>query len=161
LAWAVAETSASNQEAKKGRNQNNPDDDSGTLCIKRMDACYEGCKPGESQPGACNLSCTTDKICGTPVRLSYGQFLDFQVEMLAANTSNFSKTSQPPQNANSLAAQAGALPEPKRRPPPNRPPGIRIKPAAGRPGAVPAETGVAGNSGWLHLSWPQFNWPHF
>src|SRR5262249_41163186 len=73
LVWAIAETSASNQETKKSGNQNNPDDVSGRLCIENMDACYDSCKPGEAQPGACNLSCTTDKICGFPVRLSYGQ----------------------------------------------------------------------------------------
>jgi hypothetical protein len=108
-----------------------------------MDACYEDCKPGEAQPGACNLSCTTDKICGLPIRLSYGQFLDFQVEMLAAN-------------ANRLPEQQKALPESRRRPQHHRLPGAKAKPAAGQPGAVPAETGAAGNRSWPHFSWPRF-----
>jgi hypothetical protein len=161
LGWVIAETSASNQENKKSGNQNNADDDTGTFCVKRMDACYEDCKLGEAQPETCNLSCTTDKICGMPVRLSYGQFLDFQVEMLAANANISPKTSQHPQNANSFGAQSITLPEPKRRPQHNRSPGVRAKPASGRPGGGSAETEAAGSSGWLNLSWPQINWPHF
>jgi hypothetical protein len=161
LAWTIAETSASNQENKKAGNQSDPDDDPGTLCVKRMDACYEACKPGEAQPGACNLDCTTDKICGMPVRMSYGQFLDFQVEMLAANTNIFSKATQHPQDANSSPARSVVLPEPKRRPHQNRLPGAQARPASGRPGAAPAETGAAGNSGWPHLSLPQLSWPRF
>jgi hypothetical protein len=159
--WTIAETSASNQEGKKDGNRSNPDDDSGTLCVKRMDACYEACKPGEAQPGSCNLDCTTDKICGMPVRMSYGQFLDFQVEMLAANTNIFSKTTQYPQDANSLPAQSVVLPEPKRRPHQNRLHGAQTKSAPGRSGAAPAETGASGNGGWPHLSLPQLSWPRF
>jgi hypothetical protein len=124
-----------------------------------MDACYDGCKPGETQPGTCNLSCTTDKICGMPVRLSYGQFLDFQVEMLAANANISPKTSQRPQNADSLSAPSIALPEPKRRPHQDRLPGAKTKPAPRQAGAGSGETGAAGNSGWPHLSWPQLSWP--
>jgi hypothetical protein len=161
LVWAIAETSASNQEANKGGDRNGPGNDSGTLCVKRMDACYEACKLKEVQPGSCNLSCTTDRICGMPVRLSYGQFLDFQVEMLSANANIFPNATQRSQNANGSAAQLEALPEPKRRSRPNRLPGARTKPGARRPRAVPAETGTAENSGWPHLSWPQFSWPHF
>jgi hypothetical protein len=78
LGWVIAENSASNQKDKKNGNQNNADDDGGTLCVKKMDACYEDCRIDEVQPGTCNLSCTTDKICGMPVQLSYGQFLDFR-----------------------------------------------------------------------------------
>jgi hypothetical protein len=156
LVRTIAETAASNQEDKKGIKQ---DDDAGSLCVKRMDACYENCKPGETQPGTCNLSCTTDKICGMPVRLSYGQFLDFQVEMLATNTYNFAKTSQ--QNANSSPAQAKALPERKPRAQQNRSPGTQTKPASGRPSAASAGTGAAGNGGWPHLTWPQLSWPPF
>jgi hypothetical protein len=161
LVRAIAETAASSQEDKKAGNRSNPDDDSGTLCVKRMDACYEACKPGEAQPGVCNSNCTTDKICGMPIRMSYGQFLDFQVEMLAVNTNIFSKTSQRPQKLESSPAQPQALPEPRRRPHQNRLPGAQAKPAAGRTGAVPAETGAAGNDGWPHLSWPQLSWPRF
>jgi hypothetical protein len=156
LVWAVAETATSNQEDK---NANNPDDDGGSLCVKRMDACYENCKPGETQPGACNLSCTTDKICGMPVRLSYGQFLDFQVEMLATKTNNLAKAS--PQNANSSPVQAKALPERKPRAQQNRSPGTQTKPAPRRPGAASAETGAAESGGWPHLTWPQLSWPRF
>jgi len=161
LVWAIAETSASNQQGKKGGNRDNPEDGSLTLCVKRMDACYENCKLAEAQPGSCNLSCTTDKICGVPVRMSYGQFLDFQVEMLAANANISTEASQSPQNAKSLPEQPVVLPEPKRRPQHNRPPNIRAKPASGRPGGGSAQTGSSGNSGWPHISWPQIDWPHF
>jgi hypothetical protein len=158
--WAIAEAGASNQEGKKSSNQSNPDEESGALCVKRMDACYEDCKPSEAEPGMCNLNCTTDKICGMPLRMSYGQFLDLQVEMLAVNANNFSKASQGPQNAKILPAQPQASLGPRRRSNHHRPPGAQPKPAAGRPGAASAETGEAGNGGW-RLSWPQLNWPRF
>jgi hypothetical protein len=126
-----------------------------------MDACYEDCKLDEAQPGLCNINCTTDKICGMPVRMSYGQFLDFQVEMLAAKSNISPKASQRPQNTNSLPPQPQALPGPRRHGPQNRLPGVPAKPAAGRPGAASAETRADGNRGWPRLSWPQLGWPRF
>jgi hypothetical protein len=158
--WA-AETAAPSQENKKGIDKSNPRNDSGTPCVRRMDICYEDCKPGEAQPGLCNLSCTTDKICGMPLRMSYGQFLDFQVEMLAAKAKNFPEAAQHPQNAKTSPAQPQALPDPRRRAPPHRMPAAQAKPAAGRSGAGSAETGAAENSAWPRLSWPQLSWPRF
>jgi hypothetical protein len=156
LVWAIAETSASNQEDKKSGNPDNPDEDSGTLCVKRTDACYEDCKLSEVQPGSCNLSCTTDRICGIPVRMSYGQFLDFQVEMLAASANISPKAGPPPQHATSSPTQPVISPTPKRRLQQNRPHGVRARPAIGRPAGGSAETGPAGNGGWPQINWPRF-----
>src|SRR5262249_35107627 len=150
----IGETSASNQEDKKSGNQNGPEDDGAAFCVKSMDTCYEDCKHKEAQPEYCNLNCTTDKICGMPMRMSYGQFLDLQVEMLAAKAKSFPKASERPQNANNLPAQPGVSPGPRRRAHDNRHPSGRPRPATGQPAAVSAETQAAGNSGWPHLSLP-------
>jgi hypothetical protein len=155
LIWAITEAAVSNQEGKKSNNESNPDDVIRTVCVKKMDACYDDCKPGEVQPGVCNLNCTTDKICGMPLRMSYGEFLDFQVEMLAANRDD------PPQNAKSLPAQPQALPGHKRRPHHNRVPGAPAKPPADRPAAVSAGTGAPSNNGLPRLNLPQLSWPRF
>ena len=153
LVWAIAETSASNQEGKKSGNPDNPEEDSGTLCVKRMDACYEDCKLSEVQPGSCNLSCTTDRICGIPVRMPYGQFLDFQVEMLATDANISPKASPLP---TSSPTQPVISPAPKRRLQHNRPHGVRARPAIGRPAGGSAETGPARNGGWPQINWPRF-----
>lgn len=52
-------------------------------CVTGMDRCYEGCKIEGGRPEFCNSACRTDHICSAPLALNYGQFLDFQVEMLA------------------------------------------------------------------------------
>jgi hypothetical protein len=52
-------------------------------CVTGMDRCYEGCKIEGGRPEFCNSACRTDQICSAPLALNYGQFLDFQVEMLA------------------------------------------------------------------------------
>ena len=52
-------------------------------CTAGMDRCYEGCKVDGGRPEFCNATCTTDRICSAPLKLNYGQFLDFQVEMMA------------------------------------------------------------------------------
>jgi hypothetical protein len=52
-------------------------------CTAGMDRCYEGCKVDGGRPEFCNSTCTTDRICAAPLKLNYGQFLDFQVEMMA------------------------------------------------------------------------------
>lgn len=52
-------------------------------CTAGMDRCYEGCKVDGGRPEYCNSTCTTDRICSAPLKLNYGQFLDFQVEMMA------------------------------------------------------------------------------
>lgn len=55
-------------------------------CSNKMDACYVNCKREGAVPDICNRTCTTDWICAAPLRMTYGQYLDFQIEMLASNT---------------------------------------------------------------------------
>jgi hypothetical protein len=73
--------------------------DGGAVCVRKMDDCYEQCKAKGGQPNDCNSTCTTDKICGMNIRIPYGQFLDFQIEMLAAQDKERAEKSPAPQDA--------------------------------------------------------------
>jgi len=60
-------------------------------CIGKMDSCYADCKGTGQTPDRCNLSCKTDGICSAPLSLNYGQFLEFQIEMLAIPRDDLAK----------------------------------------------------------------------
>ncbi len=55
------------------------------FCGVMLDACYSKCKVKE-EGSRCNTSCSTDLVCGSSIRLTYGQFLEFQLELLAAES---------------------------------------------------------------------------
>jgi len=101
-------------------------------CAARMDDCYDGCKREGGAPGLCNKVCTTDRICAGPFSLDYGQFLDFQVEMLAAapvtsvpapaaSPPPSSSPQSPPLLASSPAVAAAPVLPPQTLPAPNGP----------------------------------------
>ena len=55
-------------------------------CVTIMEQCFTSCKAAAlKSPAACNQICSTTAMCRTAVNLTYNQFLDFQVELLAAN----------------------------------------------------------------------------
>jgi hypothetical protein len=54
-------------------------------CDSRMDHCYDSCKAGGTAPSQCNRTCTVDTQCGGDSKQTYGEYLDQQIEALAAN----------------------------------------------------------------------------
>ena len=54
-------------------------------CDSRMDRCYDSCKAGGAAPSQCNRTCTVDTQCGGGSKLTYGEYIDQQIEALAAN----------------------------------------------------------------------------
>jgi hypothetical protein len=98
LVRVASELSAPAQKQRLAITQNGRAD-RGSVCIRKMDSCYEQCKAKGGEPNACNSTCTTDKICGMNIRIPYGQFLDFQIEMLAAQERERPEKSPAPQNA--------------------------------------------------------------
>ncbi len=55
-------------------------------CDDLMDRCYRECKAGGSGPSHCNQTCTTDKQCNWSISQTYGDYLEQEIEALAAGS---------------------------------------------------------------------------
>jgi hypothetical protein len=60
-------------------------------CDRLMDHCYDSCKAAGTAPSQCNQLCTADTQCGWDSKQTYGEYLDQQIEALAARPLSLAK----------------------------------------------------------------------
>jgi hypothetical protein len=60
-------------------------------CDSRMDRCYDSCEAGGTAPSQCNRTCTVGTQCGGGSKQTYGEYIDQQIEALAANPAVIAK----------------------------------------------------------------------
>ncbi|MDX2264970.1 MAG: hypothetical protein NW215_08365 [Hyphomicrobiales bacterium] len=50
-------------------------------CSQEMRACFSRCAGAGQNGGACASICSTDRVCGSLIRINFAQYLDIQTEL--------------------------------------------------------------------------------
>lgn len=50
-------------------------------CVEKMKSCFSKCTASANLPAMCNSTCSTNRQCGTSLKLTYMEFLDLRTEL--------------------------------------------------------------------------------